>query len=376
MQEQSSNYKIVKFAKILILFSFVLLFVGGFLCYKENLEVTPISITTNEDVEDDNVISVDNITSNEETVVNPEDNNDSNNTSSNDNNVSNTNTNTGTKSNTNTGTTKNNDNKGNSKNNNNNNVQDNSSSKKEQDNDVIENTPITPEESNYVLKMDIEKKYGVKIIYGAETEGYSIPYENQNISTTPVYDTNLINNSLIKLKNSLNLYPDGLFKEIKDGGIPLTVILINSFSDNLITGVTDSSYSSASIVVAVAYPFEETFYHESYHYIERYMFKRGANFNSWNSMNPSNFNYGTVFRDLSYSNTFRADAYFVNTYAQTDDKEDRASTFEYMMAPSKALCLNNGNPVWQKAVFMSRTIEATLDSASPNNTEYWERFLY
>ena len=179
---------------------------------------------------------------------------------------------------------------------------------------------------------------------------------------------------MIGLKNTLNKYPKGLFKEIINGGIPLTIILIKSYSDSNITGITDSSYSYANISIATMYPFDESFYHESYHYIERYLFKNGANYNSWDSLLPLNFNWGTIDGSLSYSNTFSSDAFFVNNYAQTSASEDRASTFEYMMADTKASCLNVGNTIWKKAVYMSRTIDSVFDCVKPDVIEYWERF--
>lgn len=241
--------------------------------------------------------------------------------------------------------------------------------------------PITPpsssvhiptlDEANNALRNSIQSTYGINIRYGSETYGYSVG----GFSTTPIDNSTTINAALNRLKNVFNLYPKGFFNEIKNGGIPLTVILINNYSESSITGVTDSSYTYANISIALAYPFEESFYHESYHYIERYMFKKGANFNSWSILNPVGFSYGTIVNNYSYDVTFSESVPFVNNYAQTSDTEDRASTFEYMMAETKASCLNHGNPVWQKANLMKNTIEAVFSTVSPSTTEYWERYV-
>lgn len=350
MQKETSDCRIVNFAKILILFSFVLLLVGGVSSYKEYRK--RVSHTNQEIIlSDSNVISVDNINSDNSNI----------NSSSND--VSDENTFVSDYSDSNSDSVVVSDTNVVSENNLN-------------QSNLSENRNVSIDDVNLYLKTEIERTYGVSVIYGADTDGYSVKYLDQNVDTVSIQDSYLVNSSLVKLKNVLELYPSNLFFEIKSGGLPLTIMLVNNFSDKLITGVTDSSYANAVIVIAVAYPFEETFYHESYHYIERFLFKRGANFSSWNSFNPSDFSYGTIYKNISYANSFSENAYFVNTYAQTDEKEDRASTFEYMMANTKASCLNNGNPIWKKAVFMSRMIEAVLDSASPNNIEYWERFLY
>jgi len=232
--------------------------------------------------------------------------------------------------------------------------------------------PPTIEETNNLLRREIENTYGVTVKYGDETAGYTVG----GISTTPISDPYKVTESLNNLKYSLSLYPSGLFSEIKNGGIPLTVVLVNNYSNNSVTGVTDSDYNYAIISIAVIYPFGESFYHESYHYIERYLFKKGANYYTWDLLNPAEFQYGNIRNDYSYSNTFAETAPFVNNYAQTASAEDRASTFEYMMASSKASCLNYGNTVWRKANLMSETMDLVLNSVTPEVTEYWERYLY
>ena len=131
---------------------------------------------------------------------------------------------------------------------------------------------------NLTLRDEIEKKYGLTVEYGKETDGYSIHTSSGNISTVSISDSETIYKQLDLLKKVLSLYPDGLFQEIKKGGIPLTVMLIQEFSEKSITGITDSSYSYANISIAATHGFEESFFHESYHYIERYMFKKGASF--------------------------------------------------------------------------------------------------
>ena len=237
-------------------------------------------------------------------------------------------------------------------------------------NHVIPQGP-TIDEINNNLRNEIQDTFNVTVRYGSETEGYSAG----GIMAYPITDSNVVNNQLNQLKATLSLYPYGMFTEIKNGGIPLTIILINNYSEDAVTGITDSNYNYANISIAAKYPFGESFYHESYHYIERYLFKRGANYASWDSLNPAGFSWNVVDGGLSYSNTFSEYASFVNNYAQTAAEEDRASTFEYMMAGSKARCLNYGTTIWQKASLMANTMDLVLDSVSPDVVEYWERFL-
>jgi len=235
-----------------------------------------------------------------------------------------------------------------------------------------EEADIVNEQVNKNFRDKIEKKYSVKVLYAEETSDYKVA----DLDTEKLTDVNVIYNQLSSLNNALSKYPEGLFKEIKKGGIPLTIILIKNYSDTTVTGITDSNYDYANISIAAIYPFEESFYHESYHYIERYMFKKGANFNSWDTLNPSGFNWGTIDATLAYNMTGNASAFFVNNYAMTSAPEDRASTFEYMMTDSEASCFQNrDNTIWLKANYMAMTMESALDSVSPNNVEYWERWI-
>lgn len=234
------------------------------------------------------------------------------------------------------------------------------------------------DDANAILKNELQSIYHINILYGDETIGYAVMSEGSKIGTLPIVDSFIINKQLLALKNVLELYPAGIFQEISDGGIPLTIILIQQYDDKRITGITDSSNNYARISIASIYPFEESFFHESYHYIERYLLKKGAKFTSWESFNPAYFKWGVIYNNLAYSTTFSADAYFVNTYAQTSAAEDRASTFEYMMASSKASCLNTGTVVWSKADYMSRMIRYVLKSVQILNHRQvkWEQYLY
>lgn len=232
--------------------------------------------------------------------------------------------------------------------------------------------PSTIDEKNLQLRSSIENAYGIKVKFGDEIAGYSVG----GMTTSMLSDAEAAHTALTNLNNALVLYPKGFFKEISDKGYPLTIYLLKRYSTANVTGVTDSTYNSVVISIATDYPFEDTFHHEVYHYMERYIFSRGFRFTSWSTLNPSGFTYGTVAANYSYSRTYSEDAFFVNNYAQTDEYEDRASTFEYMMMSSKASCFNYGKTVWLKAKTMCEQIDYFLNSVNPNTTEYWERHIY
>ena len=354
------------YATILFAISFVLLAYGFILDFhNEHKLIDPIKDVV-ETGNEESVINVETVDKNDITTEEAEDSKDK----------------TATTTKTPTSDTTKNGNKSNSSNGNNNTKSNNGSKSNSSNQGTIkskttpssnnQNSVSTIDEVNNRLRKNIENTYNITVKYGSETAGYSIA----GCSTEPITNPTTINSQLVRLNNALSLYPEGIFREIKNGGIPLTILLINKYSDEEITGITDSSYSYANISIAASHPFEDSFYHESYHYLERYLFKKGANFTSWDSLNPPEFaGWGVINGNLSYANTFSPSAPFVNNYAQTDAAEDRASTFEYMMASSKASCLNRGNTVWRKAKLMADTLDLVLSTVTPNTTEYWERYL-
>ncbi len=109
---------------------------------------------------------------------------------------------------------------------------------------------------NLALRNEIEKEFSVMVRYGNETEGYAVG----GVLTEPITDSIVINETLNSLYNTLSLYPKGIFKEIREGGIPLTIILVNNYSEYSITGVTDSSYDYAHISIAAVYDFSDSFF--------------------------------------------------------------------------------------------------------------------
>jgi len=231
---------------------------------------------------------------------------------------------------------------------------------------------LSGEEVNSRLRTNIQNKFGINVKYGSETDGYSV----SDMKVVSLSDTAAINNSLTTLNNLLSLYPNGLFSEIKNDGYDLTIYLLKKYSVDNVTGITDSINKRVIISVATDYQFSESLHHEIYHYMENYMYTKGARYTTWNNLNPTNFKYGKHKAELSYSYTRDSNAYFVNNYSQTAAEEDRASTFEYMTADSKSGCLEQGKPIWLKAKYMCEQIDTVFDSVSPNKTEFWERYVY
>lgn len=263
----------------------------------------------------------------------------------------------------------------NNSNNNSTNISDNSNNTNEDVNHDI-NPSISNDDvidENDILRRSIEDTYGIKVKYGDEVSNY----QAGSMNVTPILDKEIIKNGLEQLKETLKLYPQDFFREFLNEDLSLEVFLIKSYSKDNVTGVTDLFGNRVIVSIAMDYPCFESFNHEIYHYIEHFIVRKQGEFSAWNMYNPNDFSYGTVNSNYSYTKTQKADSVFVNNYAQTNPYEDRASTFEYMMASNKIPCFNSSDyPIWKKSSYMALMIDTYFDTVSPSVIDYWERFIY
>lgn len=236
---------------------------------------------------------------------------------------------------------------------------------------IPDSTPVVDPLTNY--RKQIEDTYGIKVLYGSETNGYVVG----SLGTTAITDTNVMKSILEQLNTALSMYPNGFFREFSKQNMSLNVYLIKNYSAENVTGVTDFAPRRTIISIATDFPFDESFHHEMLHYIEHYIESAGGRFTAWNSFNPLDFTYGVENSSYSYSKTGTPGSYFVNNYAQTSANEDRASTFEYMTASVKYSCYDsNDYPIWKKSNYLSTMIETYFTTVSSSVVDYWERYIY
>ncbi len=240
-------------------------------------------------------------------------------------------------------------------------------------NSEISTTVTTKQEQaadpNDSLRREIENKYNIEIKYGNEIGSY----KPGDISiTAQVLDSNVIKDNLQKINSSLAVYPPGFFQETFNIGLSLKFYLIKSYSQNNVTGITDSRSPGIIISLSTDYNIVDSIHHEIFHYLENYLLNKNATFKTWNNFNPQEFNYSNVNKLLSCNNG--DNPYFINNYAQVSDYEDRASTFEFMMNDKLTNCFLYNN-IRIKAVSIATQLDMFFTSVSPNKVEYWERHI-
>ena len=237
---------------------------------------------------------------------------------------------------------------------------------------VVEKTQA---EKNDEYRKQLQNKYSVKIAYKNELGNYTI----NGYGSEKLNDDNKINNCLGEIDTTLKNYPNGFFKEMKDYGMPLTIYLVNSISDD-VSGLTDAKdKSDIKIMIAPASLFENTLNHEIMHYIDTYIKDKGYPIDINNTMkdvNPVGFTYGDTSNEYVYYFTSLDNAYFLSAYGKRNYLEDRAVLFSDMMTRSmKKEYYNDGTPINKKAKLISSQIKEHFNTLSNTRRYYWDRFL-
>ena len=237
---------------------------------------------------------------------------------------------------------------------------------------VVEKTQA---EKNDEYRKQLQNKYSVKIAYKNELGNYTI----NGYGSEKLNDDNKINNCLGEIDTTLKNYPSGFFKEMKDYGMPLTIYLVNSISDD-VSGLTDAKdKSDIKIMIAPASLFENTLNHEIMHYIDTYIKDKGYPIDintTMKDVNPVGFTYGDTSNEYVYYFTSVDNAYFLSAYGKTNYLEDRAVLFSDMMTRSiKKPFYNDGTPLNKKAKLISSQIKEHFNTLSNTGRYYWDRFI-
>jgi hypothetical protein len=121
---------------------------------------------------------------------------------------------------------------------------------------------------------------------------------------------------------------------------------------------------------------EQVVHHEVFHLLDHAVLgdKYTDDDREWNALNPPGFAY----RDPAANDTDKPPAGFVNSYATTNEREDRATVFEYLIGQPKRLCeLAEHDPIVAGKIAMvwSRIAKLTGDDLLRRSAPCAARFV-
>ena len=240
----------------------------------------------------------------------------------------------------------------------------------------------------------LEERYGVTILLSSQAKEACESVWDAVITTTDEAglsdEPHAIARMLEALDRTLALYPEDFFRQMRnsmgEGGVRIMPVGHIDNDVNAI-GLTSKSYEWQNIFIDVNIDaFEGTICHEIWHAIEGVILTRNRNSfdqEEWDRCNPDGFFYnedaGAPASDPERWTFFYEfdpqDIYFVDAYARTNAKEDRARIMEYMMASEDvAGALMQSPAIVQKLEIMCRAIRDNFDTSGWSDLR-WERLL-
>lgn len=240
----------------------------------------------------------------------------------------------------------------------------------------------------------LEERYGVTILLSAQGQEACEAVWDAVVTTTdqwPLEDEPYaIARTLEALDRALALYPEGFFCQMRntmgEGGVRF-IPVGHIENDVNAVGLTYETYGWQNIYIDVTLDtFESVICHEIWHATEGVIsYRDWVSFDpgNWSVCNPEGFFYNEDVEDADpnpsrWTFNYEMDAqnvYFVDAYARTDAKEDRARIMEYVMANEDlAGALMQSPYITQKLEIMCQAIRNSFDTSAWGDLR-WERLL-
>lgn len=240
----------------------------------------------------------------------------------------------------------------------------------------------------------LEERYGVTILLSAQGQEACEAVWDAVVTTTdqwPLEDEPYaIARTLEALDRALALYPEGFFRQMRntmgEGGVRF-IPVGHIENDVNAVGLTYETYGWQNIYIDVTLgTFESVICHEIWHATEGVIsYRDWVSFDpgNWSVCNPDGFFYNEDVEDADpnpsrWTFNYEMDAqnvYFVDAYARTNAKEDRARIMEYVMANEDlAGALMQSPYITQKLEIMCQAIRNSFDTSAWGDLR-WEWLL-
>lgn len=202
---------------------------------------------------------------------------------------------------------------------------------------------------------EIGSKYGIEVsIYkdAAATEPWDYDLEYEYLATVTKRELELLDEHLAH-------YPEGFLKTLSGYFDGIRICIVRSITGTVESGSLDTANGvqfmdgyTACIALAAPENTEYALYHELCHLIDTAVITESGAYDRWDQLNPKGFAYDydyIVNRNRSNDEYLQeSNRSFIDAYAMSFPKEDRARIMEYAMTP--------GN----EAYFVSLTMQSKL----------------
>ena len=248
---------------------------------------------------------------------------------------------------------------------------------------------IVPEPSEVQQALEqkaqaLEEKYGVVILVGEQCDTYFDSFTASQIS-----DYEQVVNALQILDNALGVYPEGFFRQLRQGDLhSIRIQLIadlwadgeGRYGDGYVA-FAQELWDHYLLVVDINTSDESTYYHEFSHVVDSYLQwdcynREDALFSEegWNDLNPAWFDGYTY--DYSWEQDILSQGWFIDSYSTISPTEDRARVMEYAMLDYHRELFSEHFGLRKKLEYYSRCIRDAFDTTGWPDVLAWEQHLY
>lgn len=228
---------------------------------------------------------------------------------------------------------------------------------------------------------EIGKEYGLEILLW--DDALACPPWDYDFESE--YRISLLEDQLSQLEGWLRGFPEGFLAATAANFSSLKICLVRTITGTPESGslaCTDGiqyfSDTNAYIALRVGNSAEQAFYHELYHVMETQLLNNSTALDQWDNLNPAGFAYDY---DYAANETRQVGSWldadircFVDRYAMSFPKEDRARLFEYAMVPGSET-LFAASPLQYKLKTLCQSIREAYGLKEYPEALPWEQYL-
>lgn len=232
------------------------------------------------------------------------------------------------------------------------------------------------------LAEEIGQRYGIQILIWREAAAAAPwDYDFEAEYLVPVIEW-----ELKLLDQHLGQFPREMLAATAANFEGLTICLVRRLTENAensslgtANGLQYFRGSEACIAITAGQESSKAFFHELYHVMETQLWCNSIALDQWEALNPRGFSY-----DLDYQKNLTRDgsAYlledtrcFIDTYAMSYPKEDRARIMEYACMPGCEAYFQS-EPMQRKLRTLCEGIREAYGLKKSTATYLWEQYLY
>lgn len=250
-------------------------------------------------------------------------------------------------------------------------------------------------EGSVVSKELYDKANALSETYGIQIKIAELAMtEKDNYSLEQMLDEEAISNALDLVETALSNYPDNFFAQLRYGAqrtlelhLAGKITSYDEESDSYTTvGGFASSLGSKNIMAVTVSEsdteFTKALYHEMMHLIDYKLafdaeLRENALYSEegWDALNPEDFTYAEDYETLPdgyYNDGYTA--WFIDAYARTNAKEDRARIMEYAMIGDNDTFENHEGRL-EKLEYLCTCIRDAFDTTGWPEVTAWEALL-